>query len=53
MAEVHGRDTGRRPFTIRMDDAEYGWLTDLAEEWGLSLAGAIRRLIRENRRKEG
>lgn len=38
----------KKPLPVLLDDKEREILEALAEEWGLSLAGAIRRLIRES-----
>jgi len=38
----------KKPLQIQLDDIEREKLESLASRWGLSLAGAIRRLIRES-----
>lgn len=42
----------RNPLLVRMDDAERAKLTRLAESWGVPLAAAVRRLIREAKVKD-
>ena len=39
----------RQPIIVRLDNAERAKLEALAAAWGLSLAGAMRRLIREKK----
>ncbi len=37
----------RQPIAVRLNDAERAMVEARAEEWGVSLAAAIRRMIRE------
>lgn len=46
---VDTKRTRRHRMTLRLSDAEYQQVHDLAEEWGVLLSGAIRRLIHESR----
>jgi len=39
----------KKPLHIQIDDIEREKLEALASKWGLSLAGVIRRLVRESK----
>lgn len=38
----------RKPLLVRLDDSEREKLDDVSAAWGVTLAAAIRRLIRES-----
>ena len=40
----------RKGLLIQLDDAEKASLQAIAEDWGVSLAGAVRRLIRDKKK---
>lgn len=42
----------RRPIPVRLDEVERAKLESMAATWGVSLAAAIRRLIREAKVEE-
>jgi hypothetical protein len=37
----------RKPLPVYLDDVEKKILSDLAQDWGVSLSAAVKRLIRE------
>ena len=45
--------TKKHPVPAYLDEIEFEMLTKIATAWGLSLSGAIKRLIREKKEQGG